>query len=319
MNEIEERDVKESPWLAEVLAGMRLEGVYAVLRAETTEHGEDRWSAALRLGDATGQLRARAWLEAGWAPQAGQFVRAHGEVEVEGRHLILVVGALEAVFEPTGADLRRLLAVGASPPDVLMGRVEDLVRGLDGPIQRFLAVLLVSEYGLRLKWHPGMGSVREARPGAVLERCWSLLRLARSVCAHYAEAHPGLIRRERVVAGLILRQLAGTFPAAVGGPGTGLVGGHTAVCMRLVDAVCQRLPDDGGRLAAELMRLVLCPSEGANGHAWIDPQMPEVALMRLIERLEGRLSMLARDRGVEGGGDLFTTQLDFSPKGGMAA
>jgi len=44
-----------------------------------------------------------------------------------------------------------------------------------------------------------------------------------------------------------------------------------------------------------------------------------VALMRLIERLEGRLSMLARDRGVEGGGDLFTTQLDFSPKGGMAA
>src|SRR5918996_113361 len=185
----------EQTTIAELRAGVELEGVFACTRKDRLTAKSGTSYLAVELRDRTGQVQARAFRDADFL--AGQFERGD---------LVAVEGRVERFREELQVELRSIRRAEAADPaaflptayrdlDELDGFLEHLAREVYDPDLRALldAFLADSAFRAELRRAPCTRAGHHAYLGGLLEHTVAVATLAFETCALHPKLNQALL------------------------------------------------------------------------------------------------------------------------------
>ena len=221
--------------VAELRAGMEVEGVFACTRKDRLTAKNGSPYLAVELRDRTGAIQARAFRAADFL--AGQFERgdlvtARGRVERFRDELQM---DLHSIRRAEGADPAAFLPTAYRDLDELDGFLEHLAREVYDPDLRALLDAFLSDEGFRqeLRRAPCTRSGHHAYLGGLLEHTVAVATLAFETCS----LHPRL-NSDVLISAAILHDIGKTrefsLGAEIGLSEAGAMIGHVALGQQLL-------------------------------------------------------------------------------------
>jgi 3'-5' exoribonuclease len=176
----------ESPLLHDLKEGDTFNGCLLALEASFKTSAKGSEYLELKLGDASGDLKAFLWdLRAieGDLDQvaADAFLKVKGQVSAYNGRLQMRLDKLRPARDEEVGDLSRFFATSSRPLAEMTGELDEAIAGTRDPwIKRLLELLLVEDAGLRAAFckAPAAKSMHHSFLGGLLEHTLSVLGMA---------------------------------------------------------------------------------------------------------------------------------------------
>jgi len=157
-------------------------------------------------------------------------------------------------------------------------------------LQRLLASIVDDpEISPRLKRAPAAMSMHHAYIGGLLEHVVSLLGLANSLCAHYAE-----LDRDMVITGVVLHDVGKTeelrYTRAIDYTTEGRLLGHITIGARIVRKKIDAIPDFPKPLAVLVEHLILSHHGSLEFASPVVPQTREALALHFLDDIDSKMA-----------------------------
>lgn len=248
----------------------------------------------LNLQDTTGVIPAKLWdcdrhtLDF----EVDDVVRVEGQVESYRGAAQLKIRKISRCTDEA-LDLRDYLPHSARDPEEMFASLlTRLQRMEEGPLRALLLAImedpaLVEQYKLA----PAAMSYHHAYLGGLLEHVCSLVELADQLVDHYPS-----LRRDLVVAGLVLHDLGKTQELAFGRSfrytTRGQLLGHITIGLEIVQEKIRSLPDFPADLKAQLEDIILSHHGQLEFGSPKEPMFPEALVVHYLDDLDSKLASM---------------------------
>ncbi len=284
--------------------GQQVEEVYLLVRKQLYATKAGKPFAALRLGDASGEIDAKLWdqaeeLTAGLA--AGQVVRVSGRVQLYNGQSQLV---LNSVAREPGAEPAQFLPKSPCDPGQLweeLARLKQLVK--DANLQRLLRAFF-GEQDLRRAFElaPAAKTAHHAYVHGLLEHTVSVAGLAAAAAAHYPHLDADLL-----LTGAMLHDIGKTEELTLGPPldftDAGRLEGHLVLGARMLDQRLAKLRGFPARVADHLRHMILSHHGTEEFGSPIKPKTPEAMVLHALDDLDAKTWMVKHILDAETNGE----------------
>lgn len=292
-----EPPVSQRVFIREFQPNERFHGAFSIQNGQlgTTRNGKPYLRGL--LGDKTGSLPMRMWSVPEelfeHLPTDG-FVYAEGETQPFQGQLQLIVQRIEALEEPTDAQLRELLPATDREPAEMFAELLDLLGTITHPAMQALVKTYLDDEMLmdQFRRAPAAKALHHARLGGLLEHTLQLVKLANVVCPLYPK-----ISRDLVVVGLFLHDLGKTrelsYDRGFDYTDRGELIGHIVEgAIMLHDKAQQMMASTGTRLpdgALTCLQHIILSHHGEPdfGAAKV-PATPEAQLVSMLDNLDAK-------------------------------
>jgi 3'-5' exoribonuclease len=290
--------------LGELQEGQSVEAVFLLARKQimTTKAGKPY--GALRLADASGEVEAKLWDQAGelLAPLCvGQAVRVAGRVQAYQGQMQLVLTS--AAPEP-GVDPARFLPKSPLDPGELWGHLGALKQAVQNKhLQRLLRAFFDdADFRREFERAPAAKAAHHAYLHGLLEHTVSVGQAALAIAGHYPH-----LERDLLLAGALLHDVGKVEELTIGPPldytDAGRLEGHVILGVRLVDNRLARLKNFPAGLAGHLRHLVVSHHGFEEFGSPQKPKLPEAMALHMIDDLDAKLFMFRAAREANGEGN----------------
>lgn len=277
------------------------EGNVLMVRAEVRQarNGSDFLDATFQ--DATGTISGKFWncppdLLSGMTLPAA--VRIGAMVETFRERLQLKVQTIEALRDDE-VDWGAIVPASAWQAQTLSRSVRAHLEAEveEAPLRRLLlGILDLPEVVEALEVFPAASTNHHAYRSGLIEHSLSMMRLASSICDHYARYYPGRLHRGLVLGGILLHDLGKIWE--LDGPVTraytdeGRLLGHIFMAARWVEDVAADLGDIPRELVVELQHLILSHHGRLEFGSPKRPKTLEAVVLHHIDKLDADLNQL---------------------------
>ncbi|BDU75173.1 3'-5' exoribonuclease YhaM family protein [Mesoterricola sediminis] len=255
----------------------------------------------LRLGDASGDLKAFLWdlraVEGDLdriAPEA--FLKVKGQISSYNGRAQMRLDKVRFAPDAEVGDLARFFPVSARPLDAMVRELDALIAGIADPwIRALLERLFVQDADLRDAFcrAPAAKSMHHVCLGGLLEHTLSVAAMADRACGHYAD-----LNRDLVVAGVLLHDVGKTaeltYQRSFGYSDAGNLVGHIALEAEWVGRAADAIPGFPPALRLHLLHIVLSHHGRLEYGSPVVPKTPEALLVHYLDDLDGKLEAMAR-------------------------
>jgi 3'-5' exoribonuclease len=291
----------ESPLLHDLKEGDTFNGCLLALEASFKTSAKGSEYLELKLGDASGDLKAFLWdLRAieGDLDQvaADAFLKVKGQVSAYNGRLQMRLDKLRPARDEEVGDLSRFFATSSRPLAEMTGELDEAIAGTRDPwIKRLLELLLVEDAGLRAAFckAPAAKSMHHSFLGGLLEHTLSVLGMAERACIHYPD-----LNRDLVVAGVLLHDLGKTaeltYERGFGYSDEGNLVGHISMQAEWIGRAIAAIPDFPGDLRLQILHIVLSHHGRLEFGSPVLPKTPEALLVHYLDDLDGKLEAMFR-------------------------
>jgi 3'-5' exoribonuclease len=249
--------------------------------------------------DASGQIHIRVWNAQREAyerlPNPG-YVWVRGRIESYQGHLQLVGDAVSPVEDFSKVDLAELLKHTKKNVPEMMGRVKEIVGGIQDAELKVLVGAFLEDGELMKKFSlsPAAMGMHHAWIGGLLEHTTSLLELAVVICPRYPD-----IDQDLVLAGLFLHDIGKTqelsYKTGFDYTDHGRLIGHVVTGAQWVGEKARALKAEGKTVREDLVmvlqHIVLSHHGTPEFGAAVLPKTPEAVLVNLIDNLDAKTQM----------------------------
>ncbi len=291
----------DQPTIQQLREGDAFAGVLLAQEAAYRTSARGSEYLELKLGDATGDLKAFLWdvravegdLE---AVKADAFLWVKGAATSYNGRLQLKLDKVRAVPDGEVGDLARFFPVSARPVAEMLAELDRAVDSVRDPwIRQLLAALFVEDAGLREAFAraPAAKSMHHVYLGGLLEHTLSVLGMAGRACAHY----PGL-NRDLVVAGVLLHDVGKTaelsYQRGFGYTDAGNLLGHIPLEAEWIAREVGKIPGFPEELRLQILHIVLSHHGRLEFGSPVLPKTPEALLVHMLDDLDGKLEVMFR-------------------------
>lgn len=277
------------------------EGNVLMVRAEVRQarNGSDFLDATFQ--DATGTISGKFWncppdLLAGLSLPAA--VRVGAMVETFRERLQLKIQTIDPLRDDE-VDWSAIVPASAWQAQTLSASVRAHLEAEveEAPLRRLLlGILDLPEVVEALEVFPAASTNHHAYRSGLIEHSLSMMRLASSICDHYARYYPGRLHRGLVLGGILLHDLGKIWE--LDGPVTraytdeGRLLGHIFMAARWVEDVAAELGDIPRELVVELQHLILSHHGRLEFGSPKRPKTLEAVVLHHIDKLDADLNQL---------------------------
>lgn len=281
-------------FVRDLAPGERVSTTFLVRRQERKVGRNGAAYLAYELQDSTGVISAKLW-DSDHTPHDSSLddiVRVEGEVEDFQGTLQLRLNRVAACPDHQ-IDLRDYLPRSRRDPDAMYTALLERARAMpEGSIRALLvSVLEDAEIAAKYKLAPAATTFHHNVLGGLLEHVESLVGLADRVCDHY-----GNLRRELVLAGLILHDLGKIeeldFRRGFRYTTRGRLLGHIAIGLDMVRQKIRAIPDFPPRLADEIEHIILAHHGQLDFGSPKEPMFPEALVVHYLDDLDSKLEAM---------------------------
>lgn len=262
----------------------------------------------LRLGDASGDLKAFLWdvraVEGDMdLVKADAFLKVKGRVDAYNGRVQLKLDKVRFATDEEVGDLSRFFPVSPRPVPEMLAELDALVASVGDPwIRRLLEELLVKDAALReaLGRAPAAKSMHHVHLGGLLEHTLSVAAMAEQASAHYPE-----LNRDLLLAGTLLHDLGKTaelsYARSFGYTDAGNLLGHISLEADWIRRAAERLAPFPEELLLQLLHMVLAHHGRLEFGSPVLPKTPEALVLHYLDdldsKLEGVLRTIREDSG----------------------
>jgi len=301
----ESQPMSERPFIRDLVANQRLEGVFAIQNAQlgTTKNGKPFLKCL--IADKTGRTPCRMWsiTEEYFAklPTDG-FVFVKGNTQPYQGEMQVIADQVKPHPEPSDAELADLLPATENNVDQMFNEVTSLLHGLKHPAVNALAMSYLSDAALMKKFAqaPAAMTLHHAYLGGLLEHTLGLMKAADLLLPLYPK-----LSRDIVLMGLFLHDLGKceelTWLAGFGYSEDGQLIGHIgrgAIMLEQKIRETEAAHEDGtpGTKVPQAIRMVLTHivfshHERPEFGALKVPSTPEAIFVSLLDNLDAKMNM----------------------------
>jgi 3'-5' exoribonuclease len=262
----------------------------------------------LKLGDATGDLKAFLWdvraVEGDMdAIRSDVFVRVKGAVTSYNGRLQLKLDKARFAADAEVGDFSAFFPVSARPVPEMLAELDGFIGSVRDPwIRRLLSALFVEDAAQRAAFAqaPAAKSMHHAFLGGLLEHTLSILGMADRACGHYRG-----LNRDLVVAGVFLHDVGKTaelsYQRSIGYTDAGNLLGHIAIESEWISRAVGKIPGFPEELRLQILHIVLSHHGRLEYGSPVLPKTPEALLVHYLDDLDGKLEVMFRSLKDEAG------------------
>lgn len=291
----------EQPRLKDLKEGDSFLGHLLALEAafKTSSRGSEYLE--LRLGDATGDLKAFLWdlravegdLE---AVRPDAFLKVKGTVTSFNGRLQLKLDKVRFAPDSEVEDLARFFPVSTRPQEAMLAELDQYIASIRDPwLRRLLETLLVADAARRDAFAraPAAKGLHHVFLGGLLEHTLSVAGAADRLCPHYPA-----VNRDLLLAGVLLHDLGKTaelrYERGFGYTDEGNLLGHITLEVEWVRRAADQILDFPAELKLQLSHILLSHHGKLEFGSPVLPRTPEALLLHYLDDLDGKLDTLVR-------------------------
>lgn len=255
----------------------------------------------LKLGDATGDLKAFLWdvraVEGDLdAVKPDAFLWVKGSATTYNGRLQLKLDKVRCVPDAQVEDLARFFPVSRRAVSDMLAELDRAIAAVRDPwIRRLLAGLFQEDGTLREAFSraPAAKSMHHVYLGGLLEHSLSVLGLAVRACDHYSG-----LNRDLVVAGVLLHDVGKTlelsYQRGFGYTDAGNLLGHIPLEADRIQQEVGKIPGFPEELRLQILHIVLSHHGRLEFGSPVVPKTPEALLVHYLDDLDGKLEVMFR-------------------------
>ncbi len=262
----------------------------------------------LKLSDASGDLKAFLWdiraIEGDLdAVKADAFLKVKGTLSSYNGRLQMRLDKVRFAEDAEVGDLAHFFPVSQRPVPEMLEELDRWIASIADPwIQKLLQTLFVEDAELRAAFAkaPAAKSMHHAYLGGLLEHTLSILGMADRACGHYRA-----MNRDLVLAGVLLHDVGKTaelsYARGFGYTDAGNLIGHISMEAQWIQKATEAQEGFPDELRMHLLHIVLAHHGRLEFGSPVLPKTPEALLVHYLDDLDGKLEVMFRAIGEEGG------------------
>ncbi len=291
--------------IAALSEGQQVDEVYLLIKKQLASTKGGKPYGALRLGDASGEIEAKLWDQAGelLAPLApGQAVRVSGRVQAYNGQMQMVLSSLAS--EP-GADAAQFLPRSPCDPGELWQRLAEVKQAVkNSQLQRLLRAFFGNQELRRaFELAPAAKAAHHAYVHGLLEHTVSVAGLARLAAGHYPHLDGDLL-----LTGALLHDIGKVEELTLGPPldytDAGRLEGHLVLGARMLDARLAGLKGFPASAAAHLRHMILSHHGTEEFGSPVKPKTAEALVLHAVDDLDAKTMMIRQVIETQGSGEV---------------
>lgn len=291
----------ENPLLKELKEGDPFLGHLLALEAAFKVSARGSEYLELRLGDASGDLKAFLWdvraIEGEMdLIRPDSFLKVKGTATSFNGRLQLKLDKVRFAPDDEVGDLSRFFPTSARPVEDMLEELDGLIRSIRDPwLRPLLAALLQEDPDLRQAFAraPAAKSLHHVFLGGLLEHTLSVAAAAEHLCAHYRS-----LNRDLLMTGVLLHDLGKTlelrFERSFGYTDEGNLLGHIFMETERVRQAMEAVPSFPVELRLQLTHLLLSHHGRLEFGSPVLPRTPEALVLHYLDDLDGKLDTMLR-------------------------
>jgi len=310
----------EQPLLRSLKEGDAFTGYLLALEAATKTSSRGSEYLELKLGDASGDLKAFLWdvraIEGDMdLVSADAFLKVKGTITAYNGRIQMKLDKVRFAPDAEIPDFSHFFPVSRRDVDEMLGEMDALILSLGDPwLRRLLTALLVDNHELRTAFSkaPAAKSLHHVFLGGLLEHTLSVAAMAEKACQHYTA-----MNRDLVLTGVFLHDLGKTaeltYERSFGYSDVGNLVGHISLETHWVAREIDRLQDFPEELRMQILHIILAHHGKLEFGSPVLPRTPEALLVHYLDDLDGKLEAMFRliqDEGGQGNWSAYSRALD---------
>ena len=298
----------DTPVLRALAEGQAFSGHLLALEAAWKVSARGSEYLELRLGDASGDLKAFLWdvRAVEGDPdrvKADAFLWVKGTASAYNGRLQLKLDKVRFAEDAEVGDFSRFFPVSARPVTDMLAELDRWIASVKDPwIRGLLERLLVEDADRRAAFAkaPAAKSMHHVYLGGLLEHSLSIAQMAERACGHYAE-----MNRDLVLAGVFLHDLGKTaelsYDRSFGYTDEGNLLGHISMEAQWIQRAIDGMPGFPEVLRLHVLHIVLSHHGRLEYGSPVLPRTPEALLVHYLDDLDGKLEVMFRSIREDGG------------------
>ena len=291
----------EQPSVRQLKEGDAFQGFLLALEAAYKVSTKGSEYLELKLGDASGDLKAFLWdvraiagdME---AVRADAFLWVKGTVTSYNGRLQLKLDKVRFAADAEVGDFSAFFPVSARPVSEMLAELDACLDSVRDPwIAQLLKGFFRDDAELRAAFAlaPAAKSMHHAFLGGLLEHSLSVLGMAERACAHYPD-----LNRDLVLAGALLHDMGKTaelsYQRSVGYTDAGNLLGHIALESEWISSAVGKIAGFPEMLRLQILHIVLSHHGRLEFGSPVLPKTPEALLVHYLDDLDGKLEVMFR-------------------------
>ena len=310
----------DQPLLRSLKEGDTFTGYLLALEASAKTSSRGSEYLELKLGDASGDLKAFLWdvraIEGDMdLVAADAFLKVKGSITAYNGRIQMKLDKVRFAPDSEIPDFSRFFPLSSRNVDEMLQELDVLIQGVGDPwIRRLLTALFVEDPALRAAFAkaPAAKSLHHVFLGGLLEHTLSVAAMAQRACQHYSA-----MNRDLVLAGVFLHDLGKTaelsYERSFGYTDLGNLIGHISLETHWVAREIDRIPGFPEELRMQILHIILAHHGRLEFGSPVLPRTPEALLVHYLDDLDGKLEAMFRliqDEGGQGNWSAFSRALD---------
>jgi len=310
----------EQPLLRTLKEGDSFTGYLLALEASAKTSSRGSEYLELKLGDASGDLKAFLWdvraiegeMDLG---AADAFLKVKGSITAYNGRIQMKLDKVRFAPDSEIPDFSRFFPLSTRDVGEMLQEMDALILSLGDPwIRHLLTNLLVENTDLRTAFSkaPAAKSLHHVFLGGLLEHTLSVAAMAERACQHYHA-----MNRDLVLAGVFLHDLGKTaelsYERSFGYTDVGNLIGHISLETHWVAKEIDRIGEFPDELRMQILHIILAHHGRLEFGSPVLPRTPEALLVHYLDDLDGKLEAMFRliqDEGGQGNWSAFSRALD---------
>jgi len=310
----------EQPLLRTLKEGDSFTGYLLALEASAKTSSRGSEYLELKLGDASGDLKAFLWDVRAIEGEmdlvaADAFLKVKGSITAYNGRIQMKLDKVRFAPDSEIPDFSRFFPLSTRDVGEMLQEMDALIQSLGDPwIRRLLSNLLIEDAALRTAFSkaPAAKSLHHVFLGGLLEHTLSVAAMAERACQHYRA-----MNRDLVLAGVFLHDLGKTaelsYERSFGYTDVGNLIGHISLETHWVAKEMDRIPEFPDELRMQILHIILAHHGRLEFGSPVLPRTPEALLVHYLDDLDGKLEAMFRliqDEGGQGNWSAFSRALD---------
>ena len=297
----------KSPYIGNLTPNDVITGQFLVLSKEIRQKKTGEPYLYLHLSDRTGEMEAKMWdnvAEVMDTFDRDDFIKVKGLMQVYQNRSQFTVHRLRRLAEEE-VDFTDYFPCSDRDPEEMFAELKGIIANLRNAHLRALLEIVFSDSRLTAKYKmvPAAKNIHHACRGGLIEHVLSLCTLSRLMASHYKDVDLDLL-----LTGAILHDIGKveelSYARSFGYSADGQLLGHIVIGLRIVGAMCDRVPDFPPKLRTLIEHMIVSHHGELEFGSPKVPAFPEALLLHHLDNLDSKMDAMRtafrRDRHLDG-------------------
>lgn len=279
--------------IAEFVKCLAFEGFLLVRMSQQRKSNNGANYLDMTLADNSGDINAKVWDPLAAPPDQGSVIKVRGAVTEYNGRLQMRVDKFRPQADGDQVELNELVAAAPTPPDEMIGVIDQTIAAMQNPVLQTLCRGLVSQVREQLMYYPAAQRMHHAQRSGLLNHVTSMLRAAEALLPCYPFLDADLVRAGVIVHDLskITEMLSDTLGNVSEYSTEGLLLGHLVVGVSQVREIARQNGIPADDEYSLLLQHMIISHHGLAEHGSPRPPMfPEAEMLSIIDEMDARMN-----------------------------